>query len=772
MWKSINVGLVAAVVAGSTAVAGEAIDSNAYPPGVGQTAKGVADRGPAVRYAQSTREQHSTSSSQIFYNIVADGGAACSGDVVTVTRSISIGRGARVLSISADTFSSGDVGKAIVVPGAGNGGGKLFAHIASFTNAQNVMLDRGAVTGLSAASKDISYGTDDAPKFMAFNKWARENQAGKQVVLTVPKGANCWFGSSVWSTSVNIANAWAAGINNLVVEGAGATINSVGGAGFWLGGRGVCQAGIASANGCSARIETAQAGAKQIALTPSSLTAGYISRFPVGKWLMLGGLDTQGLWKAPYGFPPNQTFFEWRQVTGVDTATGVINLDRPLSNAYLSTWPNYNQGNNYEADNGGPATIWAVGDTWNSTVEYRGLTINQEGQTYSPARHVTYRGVTFGGGHGGIPTQNETWSAINSSFANVNMETDKLIGTMMMDGVTIGQIKFQSSSTDRLIMKNSTVTKVLDGTAKRAEITDTRLGAFKVGAYAYGVASGPVVCTRCTVTTFDFYGGFVQTDLLSDYSMSGGVISFPNTAATGSGPAHRWVVPGTTVFWSAPGYFTIGSIQLQDVKQDATNTYVQTDATGGFPPIGGPISYRTGVMPRFTCDACSGDPTLVATNIQSGATPLAPLATYSRRSYAPNGASKNLGNLVVIGKLVSLTINVTQAYTGSDPAILNPTGEFHNFAVKQSDWSRYDWWPTINLKVAGERIITPSGVSCNGAPGGCSGDLNMTVPEAIWIPNGMGPSLPSKLSGGGTLPKFTITAKTDQGVVTVRRDTN
>ena len=122
-------------------------------------------------------------------------------------------------------------------------------------------------------------------------------------MLTVPKGANCWFGSSVWSTSVNLGNAWAAGINNLVVEGAGATINSVGGAGFWLGGRGVCQAGIASANGCSARIETAQAGAKQITLTPSSLAAGYISRFPVGKWLMLGGLDTQGLWNAPYGLP-------------------------------------------------------------------------------------------------------------------------------------------------------------------------------------------------------------------------------------------------------------------------------------------------------------------------------------------------------------------------------------------------------------------------------------------------------------------------------------
>jgi hypothetical protein len=343
------------------------------------------------------------------------------------------------------------------------------------------------------------------------------------------------------------------------------------------------------------------------------------------------------------------------------------------------------------------------------------------------------------------------------------METDKLIGTMTMDGVTIRQVKFR-------VRPPPPHHEEFDGHEGARWDSKT----CRDHRHQLERLQSRCVCVRrciyqsfarCTVTKFDFYGGFVQNDHLSDYSMSGGVISFPNTAATGSGPAHRWVVPGTTVFWSAPGYFTIGSVQLQAVKQDATDTYVQTDATGGFPPIGSPISYRTGVMPRFTCDACSGDPALVATNIQSGATPLAPLATYSRRSYAPSGTSKNLGSLVVIGKLVSLTINVTQAYTGPDSAILNPTGEFHNFTVKQSDWSRYDWWPTINLKVAGERIITPSGVTCNGVSAGCSGDLNMNVPEAIWIPNGMGPSLPSKLSGGGTLPKFTITAKTDQEVL-------
>jgi len=763
MWKFVATLLAASAAACSTSVFGAPADANVEPTEALQIEKGGGDGIPAVHHAQLVREELATNASQILYNIVTDGGAACNGDTVTATRSMTIAKGARVLSVSADTFTSGDVGKAIVIPGAGPGGGRLTAYIRSFTDAQHVGLSRHAETALSSVSAAIAYGTDDAPSFMKFNAWARANQGSSQVVLTIPNGAKCWFGTPIWS-SVNLANAWTAGINNLIVEGAGAKISSVGGAGFWLGGRGVCQAGLASKSGCSARIQTALAGDTQITLTPTSLSAGYIRRFAVGKWLMLGGLDTQGRWNSPYGYPPNQTFFEWRQIAAVDTLNGVITLDRPLGNTYLSTWPNYNQGNDYEADNGGPATIWAIHDTWNTTVEYRGLTIDQEGQTYSPGRRVTYRGVTFGGGHGGIPTQNETWSAVDTSFANVNLEVDKLIGTMTMDGVTIKQIVFQSSSTDLFVMKNSTVTNRLDGGGKRTEITDSKLNNFGPGIWAYGSTSGATICTRCNITTFNFDFGLYHNERPFPYSMSGGVISFPNTAASGSGPAHRWAVPGTNVFWSAPGYMTIGLFQVQELTQDATNTYIRTNETSGFPTLTSPIAYRTHSATQFTCDACTGDPALVATNIQSGATPLAPLATYSRRSYAPTAPSKNLGSLIVKGRLVSLTINVTQAYTGPGPAILNPTDEFKNFTIKQSDWTVYDWWPTINLKVAGERVITPSGVTCNGVPGGCSGDLNMNVPEAVWIQNGMGPSLPSPLSGG-VAPTFTITARTDQGVV-------
>ena len=176
MWKSINVGLVAAVMAGSTAVVGARLLRRLILPTSSNGEELLRTEIPAVRYAQASREQHATT--PLRFSTISSLTAA---PPATATWSRSPGpsalAGARVLSVSADTFSGGDVGKAIAIPGAGNGGGKLFAHIASFTNAQSVTLDRDAATGLSAASKEISYGTDDAPKFMAFNKWARENQA-------------------------------------------------------------------------------------------------------------------------------------------------------------------------------------------------------------------------------------------------------------------------------------------------------------------------------------------------------------------------------------------------------------------------------------------------------------------------------------------------------------------------------------------------------------------------------------------------------------------
>lgn len=807
---------------------------------------------------------------QIAYNIVSDGGASCNGNVQTVTRTVSISSGTSGLNTSADTFSPGDVNKVILVPGTTfNPGDEAFTTITGFTDARNITVAGTATATLAGAVTNITFGSDDAAAFRTFNTWARANQGVSQVVLTVPAGS-CWFGSG--GQIFGLSNAFTNGINNLIVEGTGATLNGVNGSGFFLGTSGVCQAGLASDSGCSARLQTVSAGSSTVTLTAASLSAGYISRFVANQWVMIGGLDIQNTFQSPYGYPPNQTYFEWRQITNVNEGTGVITLDRPLTNSYLSTWPNYNAGNNFEADSGGPATIWTVGgsvasgrNTWNTTIEYRGLTISNTQITYSLGRNITYRNVTWTGSYCGIPSQNEAWTVIDSDMSTCTMEVDKLIGTMTLDNVAINQVQFQSNSTNSLVTRNGTTITSLVGTAKSAAMTDTSIVGFTPGSYGYGNGAGPLVCTRCDITTLNLVNAGVGDFGSSPwpYTMAGGVISLPIGADLGAGRPDRWaspidlVMPFSTGTYASIGNFKIlgvsggtwpavdnqtlsttitianGSTNLnvpsgpfvsgdvgktisvggaagisaptpllgwitafvdaqnvtlaypatravsaatQTIQWGTANVAIQTNQAGGFPSTaslgGGTVTFtRNGRenalgAQRFTCDACTGDAALVAMNIQQGATPLAPMATYSKRTYAPTSAQGSLGSMWGIGKLVSLTIDVTQAYSGAGAATLQPTAQFSQTLVKQGTMAPFTWAPVINLKQTGVRVITPLGVTCDSVPGPCSGDtINSTDgypgDANSWSAVGISPFMGSTL-GVGTQPQFSITIQTDQ----------
>lgn len=629
------------------------------------------------------------------------------------------------------------------------------------------------VTGVASVGGPCTTGAtcdgvaDTAPKFKEFNTWARANQGSNQVVLTIPAGT-CLFNTAQAIPGTTLQNAWAAGVNNLIVEGTGATIKT-GAAGFFLGGQGVIQIGLASASGQSARIQTASAGATTVTLTAASLGAGYVSRFTVGKTILIGGLDIQNLWNAPYGFPQNNHFFEWRQITNVNAGTGVITLDRPLTNTYLDTWPNYNSGNNFEVDAGGPATIYALNDTWNATIEYRGLTVDNPNQTYANVRNITYRNVTFLGGFGAIPTQNETFTAINCNWPSATVEVDKLVGTITITGSTVYRLDFQSSSVDRLVMSNTAITNSMFGSPKSSQLTDVTSPLMRPGAFAYGASTGSFVCTRCDVTDFQPTGGIAQSNDPSLLSKSAGVISFLNTDEVGPGPPGRVFVPNSLLMWTGrsggSGVSTAGIFQAQTITQDATNVYIQTSEAGGKPGLDAPVNVRTHPAPQFTCDACTGDPELVAMNVQAGATPLAPMATYSSRSFNPSSVA-SIGNMLGRGKLVSLTVDVTTAFAGTGSPILNPTAQFHNFTINQSTWTTFDWFPTINLKQVGTRVITPGGVTCNGSPGGCAGDtINSTngyPPNAVWVQDSISPWTGGSFTGMTVSPQFTITIRTDQ----------
>jgi hypothetical protein len=167
------------------------------------------------------------------------------------------------------------------------------------------------------------------------------------ITLTILSGSVCMFSNLSGS-----GNWFARGIKNLVVSGYGATLSDKNGTGngFFLGGL-----GIFGGNAHSSRVATVAAGTSTVTLRNPSESA----RFTVGNWALMTGFDMQG-----YGYPPNPAFFEYVQITAINSSSGIITFAAPLKNTYKSRWPLYNPSNAFQSENGGPATLYVLDSSW------------------------------------------------------------------------------------------------------------------------------------------------------------------------------------------------------------------------------------------------------------------------------------------------------------------------------------------------------------------------------------------------------------------------
>jgi len=84
------------------------------------------------------------------------------GDGVVEEKVISISSGSPVLTVTGGAFTADDVGKLILVYGAGTAGAPLASTISVYTSATQITLANNAATTVTATSKQIAYGTDDA----------------------------------------------------------------------------------------------------------------------------------------------------------------------------------------------------------------------------------------------------------------------------------------------------------------------------------------------------------------------------------------------------------------------------------------------------------------------------------------------------------------------------------------------------------------------------------------------------------------------------------
>src|SRR5262249_22315517 len=148
--------------------------------------------------------------------------------------------------------------------------------------------------------------------------------------------------------------------------------------------------------------------------------------------------------------------------------------------------------------------------------------------------------------------------------------------------------------------------------------------------------------------------------------------------------------------------------------------------SGGFPSIprlgGTELDVYVHPAPKFTCAGCTGG----ADAIDLAQAPAgAPLFSYSKRTYTANSSFVPFN---MWGKISSMKMSVTTPYTGTQSS---PHWYAASAAIK-ADGSSMIYNPSINLKVAGERDVTPSSVTAPQV-----GDSGLSVPEAIWLSDTM-----------------------------------
>jgi hypothetical protein len=567
--------------------------------------------------------------------------------------------------------------------------------------------DQNIVTDWSAPTNGSS---DARPAFLAFRDWAVA--LGTPVRLTLPAHTYMFHEGT---GDLDIFG----GIPRLLVLGAGATLTenlgTPGAITFRLGGLG----GVIEDNGeTSAPIETVAAGASSVTL----VSIGDAGLFSAGDWVMVSALDLQGA-----GYPPNPQYFEYIEVSSV--VGDVISFTSTLQRGYKSDFPVYDATSSL----GGPATIYALNQEWNIVHEYRGFDVAQEGQTYSNGRSITLNGVSTSGAEGIIPTQNKLWRAVDCEFA-AHIEADKMVERLVMDNTTLDTMQFQSASIASFEADGITAAAI-NGTPLATVISNSTIDALNLGATGYGM-SGAVTVRDSVVSAVthsdrgdeDVEGeGFVAND---------GAI----TRAVASGPP-SWAVPGAMIVFEGIITNETGFV-IADVEQDGSDVVITTDLVDSYPdipPTGGAVlNVYVHPCPDLTFDNVTGCATAVDLS-QAGAQGL-PIYSYSKRTYT--GDDSTPVGPIVWGTLVSLKVNVTQAYTGVQGTLtLNALGQFGATALTTDYTEQSDYDPVINLKIAGERIITVDAVT-----GNQSGDA-ITAPGAIWFGGQNSPYISADISG-------------------------
>lgn len=600
-------------------------------------------------------------------------------------------------------------------------------------------------------------GTSDC--YAAWASWLAflvARSVGDDITLTIPNagagGANTYVFNRFGFATQPMASGVDGGIS-VTINFSGVTLsNGVSdGSGLNFSGKTIPEDGAASAY-----IDSVNAGATSVTVKTLSDT----SKFKVGNMMLVHGLDLQG----PGSVPINPAFCEYVTVTNINAK--VITFTPALTNQYLDTWPFYNN-----PCPCGPATIVGLPAEWHVDLTVNGGTMamnNASGFVSAIGRNVTLNNVT------------NTLTAISPSICyrfiannctlNGTMEIDKLLQYATFNGGTAHRILFQSMGAVNVNFTNV----VFDsgggilGTGRFTTVTGCTIpsnGIFSPGPQGYGRADTLTANFNNIGCAFSFRSAVTDPNVGAQgfISMNGSTMIY-----TGNN-VPRWAVPGTWCFLGGSKFNSNYVFQVIAVRQNATNTLIDTTLSNftvgsrGFPsvPVGGfdpsihvhpcPIWFGTGNIGG--ADAIDYS--------QAGAQGK-PLWSYSKRQYS-DGNLKTQPSIPVWGSLIAMNMNVSVPYTGASPLTLEVCGNGGGDFITPDRTVAFGFLgfdPTLNLKQPGTRSITQSSVSTQ------SGDSLGSAPGNIWAADLQTIFGSRDISGESSSlwPTFSIEYITDQGI--------
>lgn len=475
------------------------------------------------------------------------------------------------------------------------------------------------------------------------------------------------------------------------------------------------------------------------------------SLFPVGSKVLMTGWANQAYYAAAYGFPSNPNFYEYKTVASVNSTTHQVCFDTPLANTYKAAWPQYNAGSQFEVDPGGPATLYVLDPTWETTVVYKDLTIDSTPASTTVGRSSTFQNVSMTGALCAIPSQNETLNWINVTGTNCVIEVDKIIGTWNVTNSSVFKFDYQSSSVnisniDGLTATGGGGTGGVFGSGKKMNMQNSTLDIWTVGNFsdaAYG-ASNESICNNCTVNNAinGLVNGMRVDTPTIPWSMASGVITIP-LIYSWAGQYEiqtKILVPGSYYVWrgSSPTGTLWGYVgKVVSVTSDTENAYIQTSEAGGF-PTGGYAATNLSISghpaPKFTASFTAGSANGV--KLFNGCTALAPMYSCQNYTYTGGALGATSGPIdFMLGYLDTFTFTNNVPYTNTGALTWTPTS--NSWPTMKADFSLVnfggssspDGQAIINTKLpssggGGTRTLTTSG-----STGAQTGDT-LTPPTA------------------------------------------